>query len=184
MSASIVVPSDSRTWTLSALSMQLVDPGAGAQRDAVAAGHPPDDPAEQLAQRALIRDVERLDDGDGDPAVVRGRRDLGADEAGADDEQAPARVERAPQVEHVVEGAQQVDARVAGQGRQLAGAYAGGDDQRVVAHLACRAVAVRGEHDARPQPDGAHAAAQIELERRFVAALAGQVRSGWLRRRP
>ncbi len=93
MSAWRVVPSVRVTLTESGVVGDRVDPGAGDQRDPVAGGHPTDDPAEERTQRALVGDVEGFDDGDVEAAVVRGRRDLGADETGPDDEQAAGRLE-------------------------------------------------------------------------------------------
>ena len=81
---------------------------AGRRRRRVARGEQPPDLG---AEHALERRGRRLDDGHRPDLPRERRRDLGADEAGADDDQ-PARLGRGrPAAPRVVERAQVVDAR-------------------------------------------------------------------------
>ncbi len=116
-----------------AVPLEPVDARREPQVDAVRAVQLGDALADILPERGngLRRDVDQRDV---EPALARGRGDLAADEAGADDREPRAPLEVRPQRERVVDAAQRVHAveldRIA---RPVPRARAGRDDQLVVA---------------------------------------------------
>ena len=94
------------------------------------------------------------------PALARRGRDLLADEAGADDDQAPALGERGAQGAGVLERAQGVDVGEGVEQRQAARAAAGGDEQLLVADR----VAVVERDDVPGAVEGRRASAEQQLD--------------------
>ncbi len=90
------------------LADQVEDPGAGDQPDAVAGVQTADDGSELGTERQDQWGGRRLDDGDVEAQPVGGRGDLGADEAGADDDEPGAGDEFGPERARIVERAEGV----------------------------------------------------------------------------
>jgi len=136
---------------------------AGAQVDAVLAVEVGEDLRDLRPEDAQEREVERLEDGDLRAVVPRGRSDLEADPAAADDADASARGEALPQRERVVDGAE-VDDGYAGvvRHRQVTCPRAGGEHEvAVVEPLVARSDAPAGEVDR----GGRRAGAQVDAVR-------------------
>ena len=108
---------------------------------------------------------------------ARGRGDLLADEAGADDGQPRAAAEHLAQPRGVVERPQHRDVLVAVEQRQRPRPAAGGDQQPVVAQASCRRRAAAAARRRRARPRRRRAAARPRAPRTTRAGAVRQRRS-------
>ena len=138
-SQSSACPSEVRTRSTAPVALEGLDAGAEQHPHAVVGVDVAVDRAQLGPQHALQRHRRRLDDGDLQAALARGRRDLGADPARADHDDRAAAVQPLAQDVRVLDAAQVEHAVQIGAGdREPPRLGAGGEQQPVVARAARR----------------------------------------------